>query len=120
MKSLTTRQQQVYDFIVQMVVEKGFPPTRTEIQEFLGVKSPNSAELYVKILAKKGFIRITPGISRGMTLTRNDWMPMMERLEVYWSLMRGDLESWEPSEALKFIEALHELQKKWITEKLGL
>ncbi len=119
MKPLTARQQQVYEFICTSVKDKGFPPTRIEIAEAMGI-TPNAAHCQCVLLEKKGFIEIAAGMSRGIKLTRAKWETMVDRLDTYWSLMREDLEALEPSEALQFIEALHELQKNWVAEKLGL
>ena len=44
------------------------PPTRAEIADFFGFKSANAAEEHLKALAKKGFIEMIPGTSRGIRL----------------------------------------------------
>ncbi len=44
------------------------PPTRAEIALQLGFKSANAAEEHLKALAKKGFIEMLPGTSRGIRL----------------------------------------------------
>lgn len=65
---LTARQQQILDLIKQNINKTGFPPTRAEIANTLGFKSPNAAEDHLKALAKKGAIILTPGASRGIRL----------------------------------------------------
>jgi repressor LexA len=45
------------------------PPTRAEIAKFFGFKSANAAEEHLKALAKKGYIEMLPGTSRGIRLT---------------------------------------------------
>jgi len=65
---LTARQQNVLDCIKDHIEETGYPPTRAEIAEVLGFKSPNAAEEHLKALARKGAIVMIPGASRGIQL----------------------------------------------------
>jgi repressor LexA len=65
---LTERQQQILDLIRQTVARTGFPPTRAEIAQALGFRSPNAAEDHLKALARKGAIELTAGASRGIRL----------------------------------------------------
>ncbi|WP_286264245.1 transcriptional repressor LexA [Thalassotalea atypica] len=68
MKALTTRQSQIFDLIKDKISETGMPPTRAEIADFFGFKSANAAEEHLKALAKKGYIEMLPGTSRGIRL----------------------------------------------------
>ncbi|MFT8212055.1 MAG: transcriptional repressor LexA [Symbiopectobacterium sp.] len=72
MKALTTRQQQVYDLIRDHIAQSGMPPTRAEIAQQLGFRSPNAAEEHLKALARKGVIEIVSGASRGIRLLMED------------------------------------------------
>ena len=65
---LTARQQQVLDLIRSEIHRSGFPPTRAEIAQALGFRSPNAAEDHLKALARKGAIILTAGTSRGIRL----------------------------------------------------
>ena len=44
------------------------PPTRAEIAQQLGFRSPNAAEEHLRALARKGCIELLPGSSRGIRL----------------------------------------------------
>jgi repressor LexA len=68
-KPLTSRQNQVLTFISDHIDNSGFPPTRNEVSEYFGFRSPNAAESHLRALEKKGVIRIERGRSRGITLT---------------------------------------------------
>ena len=68
MLKLTPRQSEILDFIKKCVEDNGFPPTRAEIAQQLGFKSPNAAEEHLKALARKGAIEMTPGASRGIRI----------------------------------------------------
>ncbi|GAA0817769.1 transcriptional repressor LexA [Colwellia sp. D2M02] len=67
--SLTKRQQQILDLIKDKIADTGMPPTRAEIATFFGFKSANAAEEHLKALAKKGYIEMLAGTSRGIRLT---------------------------------------------------
>ncbi|MEH6468712.1 MAG: transcriptional repressor LexA [Porticoccus sp.] len=66
--TLTARQQQIYDLIKQHIEDTGYPPTRAEIANELGFKSPNAAEEHLRALARKGVIEMISGTSRGIRL----------------------------------------------------
>ena len=68
MLKLTLRQAEILNFIKRCLEENGFPPTRAEIAQELGFKSPNAAEEHLKALARKGAIEMTPGASRGIRI----------------------------------------------------
>lgn len=68
MIKLTKRQSDVLETIREFINETGFPPTRAEIANRLGFKSPNAAEEHLKALSKKGAIEMLSGASRGIRL----------------------------------------------------
>ncbi|MBA1272722.1 transcriptional repressor LexA [Stutzerimonas azotifigens] len=68
MIKLTPRQSEILAFIKSCLEDNGYPPTRAEIAQALGFKSPNAAEDHLKALAKKGAIEMTPGASRGIRI----------------------------------------------------
>jgi repressor LexA len=68
MIKLTARQSEILDFIKRCLEDNGYPPTRAEIAQELGFKSPNAAEEHLKALARKGAIEMTPGASRGIRI----------------------------------------------------
>ena len=68
MKQLTPRQYQVLEMIRDFITEYGIPPTRIEIANDLGFKSPNAAEEHLRALQRKGVIELLPGSSRGIRL----------------------------------------------------
>src|SRR5471030_2115316 len=68
MIKLTPRQAEILAFIKRCLDDNGYPPTRAEIAQELGFKSPNAAEEHLKALARKGAIEIVSGASRGIRL----------------------------------------------------
>ncbi len=84
LRPLTNRQQQIFDLIKENISETGMPPTRAEIATFFGFKSANAAEEHLKALAKKGYIEMLPGTSRGIRLTEEmqeeEGLPLIGRV----------------------------------------
>ena len=82
MIKLTARQQQVLDCIKASLEETGFPPTRAEIANELGFRSPNAAEEHLKALARKGAIEMMAGASRGIRIVEesNPGLPIVGRV----------------------------------------
>jgi repressor LexA len=80
MEELTPRQAEVLQMIRDFLQSSGFPPTRAEIAKELGFRSLNAAEDHLKALARKGFIEILPGASRGIRLTEEVGLPVIGRV----------------------------------------
>ena len=80
MKTLTPRQTEILRFIRSHAETQGFPPTRVEICQAMGFRSPNAAEEHLRALARKGAIEMTPGASRGIRLKRSPGIPVIGRV----------------------------------------
>ncbi len=65
---LTKRQAEILTFIKTHIQHSGFPPTISEIQEQFFFKSPNAVQDHLKALVRKGQIRRTPNLWRGLEL----------------------------------------------------
>ncbi|GGP63907.1 LexA repressor [Shewanella algicola] len=102
MRPLTPRQAEILDLIKNNIAETGMPPTRAEIAKRLGFKSANAAEEHLKALAKKGFIEIMPGTSRGIRL------PHEEEQETGLPLI-GQVAAGEPILAQEHVEQYYQV-----------
>lgn len=69
--ALTTRQQQILDWIAECMQRQGAPPTRVEISAHFGFRSPNAAESHLRALARKGVITLDSGRARGIRLSES-------------------------------------------------
>lgn len=75
---VTARQLEIFNFISAFIDEHGYPPTRHEISDAFNFSSDNAAEQHLRALEKKGAIRITRGISRGIVLLASVPPPQRE------------------------------------------
>jgi repressor LexA len=65
---LTERQNQIYDFVREMIQTEGRPPTMREIGEAFQIRSTNGVREALTVLERKGYIRREPYLSRGIEL----------------------------------------------------
>ena len=63
---LTKRQSQILDFIKAEIEETGLPPTRREIADKFKWSSSYSAQCHLELMQKKGVIKLSKLISRGI------------------------------------------------------
>lgn len=66
MKGLTSRQQQILDFITDSIQARGYPPTIREIGKHMGIRSTNGVNDHLKALERKGYLRRDDLKSRAM------------------------------------------------------
>ncbi len=65
-EQLTTRQEQILDFILSAVRTRGYPPSVREIGEAVGLSSPSTVHSHLSTLAREGFIRRDPSKPRAI------------------------------------------------------
>jgi repressor LexA len=104
MIKLTARQQEVLDLIKRAIAKTGFPPTRAEIAEQLGFRSPNAAEEHLKALARKGAIEMMPGASRGIRIVEEQQLGLP---------IIGRVAAGEPILAQEHVEDHCEIPANW-------
>ncbi len=83
MQELTRRQQEILRMIQSHITTTGFPPTRTDICDYFGFRSPTAADDHLKALEKKGAIELIPGASRGIRIVddiEEDSVPLVGRV----------------------------------------
>lgn len=71
--SLTPEQKRVVDFIKQFITKQSFPPTVREITDGLGYKSVNNTRQHLRLIERKGFLRIVPNKARGIEIAADDF-----------------------------------------------
>ena len=69
-QTLTDRQRIALDTIREHIKKRGVPPTRAELGRELHIKNQAGVERYLKALETKGWLRLLPGIDRGIHLLK--------------------------------------------------
>jgi repressor LexA len=65
---LTPRQREIYEFVKDKIMNRGYGPTVREIGNEFGIKSPNGVMCHLKALEKKGLILREANMSRAIQL----------------------------------------------------
>ena len=66
--SLTPRQRDIYEFLKDKILNRGYGPTVREIGNEFGIRSPNGVMCHLKALEKKGLITRESHMSRAIQL----------------------------------------------------
>jgi repressor LexA len=73
---VTDRQQQVLDYIRQIVADRGYPPSVREIGEAVGLNSPSSVHAHLNSLVEAGLIRRDPAKPRAIVVAEATSAPV--------------------------------------------
>ena len=66
--TLTARQKEIYEFLKDKILNRGYGPTVREIGKHFGIRSPNGVMCHLKALEKKGLITREQHMSRAIQL----------------------------------------------------
>jgi repressor LexA len=69
--SLTKRQRQIYEYLQDKILNRGYGPTVREIGNHFEIKSPNGVMCHLKALERKGLISREQNMSRAIQLAGN-------------------------------------------------
>jgi repressor LexA len=97
--SLTKKQKQVFDYIVEYLEANGFSPTQVEIQGHFGFKSLGSVQDYIKYLKNAGYLSADTNSVRGLLPTNpNEVEQKPEAIEIP---LHGSVAAGNPIEAFE-------------------
>lgn len=97
---LTERQQGIYNFLKDKILNRGYGPTVREIGAQFGIRSPNGVMCHLKALEKKGLITREPHMSRAIQLRE----PPSERTSLP---LAGQINAGKPVLADELKEKVH-------------
>src|ERR1700722_15510223 len=69
---LSPRQQQILRLIGQFMSRHGLPPTRADLAQALQLRNRQGIDQHLRALEHKGYLRLEPGIARGIRLLTPD------------------------------------------------
>lgn len=67
--AITARQREIFEYLREKIVARGYGPTVREIGQHFGITSPNGVTCHLKALEKKGLISREAYMSRAIQLT---------------------------------------------------
>ncbi len=119
MKSqLSVKRQQIVDFILQFMEERGYPPTVRDIQGGCGISSTSVVDYHLKVLEKEGHIRRDPEVSRGIELPgRASASQLRVQVPIIGQIAAGEpipvpgSETWDAAAGADFLEVTADLTR---------
>ncbi len=71
MGTLTATQISIFSYIISYLNKEGRPPTLDEIAIHFQYKSINTVRSHLRLIGKKGYIKVHPGKSRGIQIIKS-------------------------------------------------
>jgi repressor LexA len=99
--ALTRRQKQIFDYIHEFIVQRGYSPSLEEIGRNFGLSSVATVHKHVTNLVRKGLLRRTWNQNRSLEVVREDDAPRAVELP-----LMGRIHAGRPHEAVEDREAI--------------
>lgn len=99
---ITTKQQEILDYMKDTILKKGYPPTVREICETVHLKSTSSVHAHLETLEKNGYIRRDPTKPRAIEICDDSFQ--MVRKEMVSLPVVGNVAAGQPILAEENIE----------------
>ncbi len=99
---LSDKQQQIFEYIKEEILAKGYPPTVREICEKVGLKSTSSVHAHLSTLENNGYIRRDPTKPRAIEIVDDEFA--LTRREMVNIPIFGNTAAGEPILATDMIE----------------
>ena len=71
-RELTEVQKKILEYLIDKIKGKGIPPTLAEVAKHFGYKNRATVQQHLGAIERKGYIRKSPKLSRGIELTLED------------------------------------------------
>lgn len=115
MKSLSTRQQRILDFIRGFIADRGYPPSVRDVAGGCGISSTSVAVYHLGILQKEGYIRRDPEVSRGIGIVSRAsnlfQVPVIGQIAAGQPIPVPSADTWSAAAGAEIIEVPGEMAK---------
>ncbi len=114
MKKLSSKPQQIIDYIRRFWSEKHYPPTVRDILNGCGISSTSVVSYNLDILEKNGYIRRHSGISRGIELVQ-EYMGDILHVPIIGKIAAGEPipvptpDTWDVTTSVETLEVTEDL-----------
>jgi repressor LexA len=126
---LTSRQREIFNFVVAFIKEKGYPPSIREVGEHFNIY-PRAAFDHLKALEKKGYLKRQSSMSRGLEIRvfqgsepyslpqrfgpyggspRREGRPLVREIPILGKIAAG-----KPTLAVEHVEGAIPLPTEWV------
>ncbi|WP_100399234.1 transcriptional repressor LexA [Bacillus sp. FJAT-44742] len=118
MSKLSTRQQQILDYIKDEVRQKGYPPSVREIGEAVGLASSSTVHGHLSRLEKKGLIRRDPTKPRAIEVIELEpEQPIISESNAVYVPVIGKVTAGQPITAIENVEEYIPLPERMVSEE---
>jgi repressor LexA len=111
--SLTSRQQEILDFLQSFVAREGYPPSLREIGAHFGMKPPSVLD-HLRALERKGHLRRKASRSRSMEMI--GWKKEGPNATTREIPIVGKVAAGEPILAVENVEGTLRISEDWVGE----
>jgi len=114
---LSDKQQRIIDFIGEFWADRSYPPTIRDIQSGCGISSTSVVNYNLNILAREGYIRRHPEVSRGIELLDRPSPPSQFQIPLIGQIAAGKPipvptpDTWDVAASSETIEVTRDLVK---------
>jgi len=116
MEDLSNRQQQILNFIMQEINQKGYPPSVREIAKAVGLSSPSTVHSHLTTLEEKEYIRKDPTKPRAIEVLYEPIKKQENDKEMINIPLVGRVTAGEPILAVENIEDTFPLPLEYISD----
>jgi repressor LexA len=109
MSELTSRQQEILEYIYEMVRSRGYPPSVREIGDRVGLRSPSTVHSHLSSLVRSGYLRRDPSKPRAIEVIEPPSGDMIDDRRVRNVPLVGRVAAGSPILAEQDIEAVFPL-----------
>lgn len=100
---ITSKQQEILDYMKEQILNRGYPPAVREICEAVNLKSTSSVHAHLESLEKNGYIRRDPAKPRAIEIVDDNFN--ITRREMSYVPMIGTVTAGQPILAVENIES---------------
>lgn len=115
-RGLTGRQQQILDYLVREVQEKGYAPSVREIAKALGLRSPSTIHQHLMALEQKGCIRRHGDRMRALEVVDKSLIQTTDTVNLP---IVGRVSAGSPALAEEYVEEYLEVPRKLLGDVRG-
>ncbi|MBE6010604.1 MAG: transcriptional repressor LexA [Lachnospiraceae bacterium] len=109
---ISSKQQEILDFLKDEILNKGYPPAVREICEAVHLKSTSSVHAHLETLEKNGYIRRDPTKPRAIEIVDDNFN--MVRTEMVSIPLVGRVAAGEPILAVENIESYFPIPAEYV------
>ena len=112
---ITDKQKEIFEYMKEQILQKGYPPAVREICKAVGLKSTSSVHAHLETLEKNGYIRMDPTKPRAIEILDDQFN--LSRREMVNVPIVGTVTAGQPILAVESIEDYFPMMPQFVGNK---